>query len=75
MEMVKVESSHVLAIGYDETSQVMRVEYNTGTYDYFGNYMGVPKEAYDKIMTSESKGRALKEAIAEYGLRYKKVED
>lgn len=75
MKMVQVESSHIKAIGYDETAQTMRVEYNTGTYDYFGIYAGVPKEAYDKILSAESKGRALREAIAEHGLKYRKVED
>jgi hypothetical protein len=75
MNMIPVESSHIKAIGYDEETQVMRVEYSQATYEYRGIYAGIPKEVYDKIMSADSKGRALKEAIAEHGLQYKRLED
>ena len=71
MKMVQVESSHINAIGYDEETKVMKVEYTSGTYEY----SDVPKNVYEQIMSADSKGRALKEAISINGLSYKRLED
>jgi hypothetical protein len=71
MKMTPVESSHIKSIGYDEETKVMRVEYSQATYEY----ADVPKTVYEQIMSADSKGRALKEAIAEHGLQYKRLED
>ena len=71
MKMVQVESSHIKAIGYDEETKVMRVEYSQATYEY----ADVPKTVYEQIMSADSKGRALKEANAINGFRYKRLED
>ena len=71
MIMKPVSSSHISAIGYDEISKVMKVEYTQATYEY----SNVPKEVYDQIMSADSKGRALREAINTNGFAYKRVED
>lgn len=71
MKMTPVESSHINAIGYDEETKTMRVEYTYATYDY----RDVPKEVYEQIMSADSKGRALHEARNNYGFEYKRLED
>lgn len=71
MKMNPVSSSHINTIGYDEETKTMRVEYTQATYEY----SNVPKEAYEQIMSADSKGRALKEAITNNNLAYKRVED
>lgn len=71
MKMVSVESSHIKAIGYDEATQVMKVEYNQASYEY----SNVPKNVYEQIMSADSKGRALKEAVSTNGFAYKRLED
>ena len=70
MKMVSVESSHIKAIGYDEETKTMRVEYNQASYEY----SNVPKTIYEQIMSADSKGRALREAVSTNGFAYKRVE-
>ena len=69
MIMNPVSSSHIKAIGYDETTQTMKVEYSQATYEY----ASVPKTVYEQIMNADSKGRALKEAVAVNNFSYKRV--
>lgn len=68
MEMIKVESSHIKAIGYDEEKKVMRVEYSQATYEYYD----IPKTVYEQVMNADSKGRSLRESVV--GYKYKRVE-
>lgn len=70
MTMNPVSSSHIKAIGYDEATKVLRVEFNQATYEY----KDVPKNLYEQIMNADSKGRALKEAVVNGGFAYKKLE-
>ncbi len=70
MKMTPVESSHIKSIGYDADTKVMRVEYTQATYEY----RDVQKEVYEQIMSADSKGRALKEAVSINGFAYKRVE-
>lgn len=51
MELVKVNSSNISKIGWDETG--LYVEYTSGLY----LYEGVKKEVYDKLLLAESKGK------------------
>jgi hypothetical protein len=69
MIMNPVSSSHIKAIGYDETAQTMKVEYNQASYEY----SNVPKAVYEQIMSADSKGRALKEAVTVNNFSYKRV--
>ena len=69
MIMNPVNSSHIKAIGYDETTQTMKVEYNQATYEY----ASVPKDVYVQIMNADSKGRALKEAVVNNNFSYRRV--
>ena len=53
VEMKCVNSSNVVAVGYDK--QKLYVEYRRGTYVY----KDVPKENYDALLKAESNGKYL----------------
>ena len=53
MNRIKVKSSTIIAIGYNEKEKLLEVEFKTATY----RYSNVEKEVYDKFMKSESKGK------------------
>ncbi len=60
MERQPVTSSHIISIGYDETTQTLEVEFtNEKTFQYFN----VPKTVYDNFINSESKGRFFRLSI------------
>lgn len=52
MEMVPMASSNLRAAGYDPATQTLRIEYNSGTYDY----RNVPEETWARLMGAPSKG-------------------
>jgi hypothetical protein len=54
MKMTQVQSSAILAIGYDAQTLQMCIEFKRGkTY----TYCDVPKNVFDRFIFSESKGR------------------
>ena len=53
VEMKCVNSSNVVAVGYDK--QKLYIEYRRGTYVY----KDVPKEKYDALLKAASKGKYL----------------
>ena len=55
MEMIKVSSSSILSIGYNEKDKILQVYFDSGNYCY----SDVPKTVYDALMKSESKGKFL----------------
>lgn len=56
MERTPVSSSNISAIGYDEESQVLEVEFNNGAVYA---YTGVPLGEYEGFMNADSKGKYL----------------
>jgi len=53
MEMIRVNSSAINAVGYDQTTQRMRITFEQGhSYDF----CGVPVHVYEALMSSSSKG-------------------
>lgn len=51
--MQNVSSSNLSAIGYDEETKTLRIEFNSGsTYDY----RGVPKRLMEELLGAESIG-------------------
>lgn len=52
MNMTYVSSSNLVAVGYDELSMTLRVQFNSGTYDYYN----VPKSIFDGLLSAPSKG-------------------
>jgi hypothetical protein len=51
MEMIKVVSSNVVAVGYKGND--LYVDYKSGSYVY----KDVPKKVYDGLVNAESKGK------------------
>jgi hypothetical protein len=57
MKLKAVDSSMLVAVGYDDETKEMRVIYNTGdTY----RYLNVPKSIYKELLKAESKGAFMK---------------
>jgi len=70
MEMIQVTSSNVQAIGYDDQSGTLRVEFiNGGTYDYYS----VPQEIYVSFLSAPSKGEFHNLHIKKTGYSYSRV--
>jgi hypothetical protein len=55
MERITVDSSNLVSVGYDEESSILEVEFNSGSYQYFG----VPAYVFEELMNSDSKGSYL----------------
>lgn len=56
MDRIAVASSTIAAIGFDEASQTLEVEFNEGSiYQYYN----VPSVVYDQLMAAPSKGQFL----------------
>lgn len=54
MEMKPVESSLITAIGYDEATETLRIEFKSGgAYEY----ANVPKHVHEDMLASESVGK------------------
>ncbi|MFY0758744.1 KTSC domain-containing protein [Metabacillus dongyingensis] len=53
MNRIPVVSENLNAVGYDSNSQILRIWFNNGTYDYFG----VPEHIFNGLMNAPSKGR------------------
>lgn len=69
MEMTNVDSSNVEAVGYDEDSSTLQVEFkNGGTYQYFD----VPENVFIGLRDAESVGRYLVSTIKGV-YRYSKI--
>ncbi|MGM0903076.1 MAG: KTSC domain-containing protein [Bacillota bacterium] len=52
MNMHYVSSSNLIAVGYDPSTQTLRIQFHNGTYDYFN----VPSQTYQGLMNAGSKG-------------------
>ena len=60
MNLIKVDSSMIYAVGYDEEAQVLEVVFKrTGVY----RYHNVPKEMYEGLLKSGSKGSYMRDMI------------
>jgi hypothetical protein len=69
MEMINVSSSNITAVGYDEDSSTLQVEFNNGaTYQYFD----VPENVFEGLRDAESVGGYLAANI-KGSYRYSKV--
>ena len=60
MNIRSVESATLLAVGYDETREILQLEFRSrAVYRYFG----VPGPVYESLVASDSKGRYFNGAI------------
>ncbi|MBU0579637.1 MAG: KTSC domain-containing protein [Candidatus Margulisbacteria bacterium] len=54
MDMVSVSSSNLSAVGYDEDSALLQIEFKSGVvYEYYD----VPKYEYEGLMAADSLGK------------------
>ena len=69
MNMINVDSSNVAAVGYDEESTTLQVEFNNGSaYQYFD----VPEHLFNGLWDADSVGGFLAANI-KGSYRYSKV--
>ncbi len=68
MERISVSSSNICSIGYEASSLTLEVEFKSGS---IYQYMGVPQNEYDSLMSAASIGRHLNSNIKG---RYRYVE-
>ena len=60
MTLTKVDSSMLDAVGYDEKTQELEAVFASGKVY---RYEGVPKEVYEELLASDSKGSFMHNAI------------
>ncbi|ALS76878.1 hypothetical protein AUC31_17360 [Planococcus rifietoensis] len=68
MRMQAVNSSNLRAVGYDAVNSILRIEFKSGTYDYFG----VPEHIYRGLMSAGSLG-SYHAANIKNSFRYQRV--
>ena len=59
MERQEVDSSNIDAIGYDEVTETLEIEFRIGVYQY----KNVPEYMYNDLMNADSIGRFFHENI------------
>ena len=59
MERQEVDSSNIDAVGYDETTQTLEIEFRNGVYQY----EDVPEDVYEGLMGADSIGGFFHECI------------
>lgn len=60
MRRKRVASSVIAAIGYDDASGLLEVEFHTGRVYY---YLSVPREVYETLLAADSVGGYFNEHI------------
>ena len=65
MKMIDVESSMIAAVGYDEDTQTLRVQFNSGDlYEYYE----VEPKTFQELLEADSKGQYMRACIIDcYG--------
>lgn len=53
MQMISVSSTNLVAVGYDQATQTLVVQFHNGVY----SYQGVPNEVYQGLLSASSKGQ------------------
>ncbi|HYH66344.1 MAG TPA: KTSC domain-containing protein [Urbifossiella sp.] len=70
MKLVTVESSMLLAVGYDATAKELEAVFSSGAV---WRYKGVPRKVYRELLAAESKGSYMRECVigvyADYRVR------
>lgn len=70
MEMIPVTSSNLAAVGYDQESFLLKVQFNNGRiYEYYS----VSKEVHEGLMNAPSKGTYFYERIQNGGYSYNEI--
>jgi hypothetical protein len=70
-QMFSVESSNILALGYEQSTSTMVAEFKGGSI-YL--YDGVPLKTFAAVLSAESVGGEFNTLIKKGGFQYRKVE-
>lgn len=70
IQMMKVFSTNLLAIGYDSNRKILRVIFK-GNSSYL--YFNVEPEIWETLKNSESKGKTLNENVIRHKEKYKYI--
>ena len=70
IQMFKVYSTNIVALGYDESRKILRVIFK-GNSSYL--YFNVEPEVWENLKNSECKGRTLSESIIKQKDKYKYI--
>ncbi|MHB0922570.1 MAG: KTSC domain-containing protein [Bellilinea sp.] len=69
MERVPVSSSNLHSVGYDSASQILEIEFNTGS---IYQYLNVPSSIYHGLMSASSHGQYFSQYIRNV-FRYRQI--
>lgn len=70
VDMIPVQSSYIMAVGYDVSQQLLRVAFRNGSVY---QYCGVPESECRQLLEAQSKGSFLKARIVNGGYRYSQI--
>lgn len=70
MDRERVVSSDLASVGYDESSQILEVEFTNGAvYEY----LRVPPGIHASLMSAPSHGRFFNEYVKKGGFAYRRI--
>ncbi|MBK8945396.1 MAG: KTSC domain-containing protein [Ignavibacteriae bacterium] len=70
MERKHVNSSNLKSVGYDNSSNILQIEFlNGGLYEYYN----VPESKYNGLMNATSHGQYFDQHIKKGGYRFRKL--
>ncbi len=70
MQLVRVQSTNLAAVGYEASSLTLEVAFTNGTaYQYYA----VPANVHQGLMAAPSKGAYLDQFVKRAGYRYARV--
>ena len=69
MERTAVTSTNIVSIGYDPSSCILEIEFQTGIYQYYG----VPGEVFEGLMQTPSKGSFFDQYVRKAGYAFAKL--
>lgn len=70
MERIPLNSTSMISVGYDMVSRILEVEFVDGE---IYQYLEVPEETYQGLLTAESKGRYFNLVIKPLGFEYRQL--
>ncbi len=70
MDRTPVKSSNLVSVGYDPQQQILEIEFNTGS---IYQYLNVPADLYNGLMSADSHGRYFDEHIRNAGYVYRQI--
>jgi hypothetical protein len=71
MRRLPIDSSVIVAMGYDPATEVLEIEFKTSGNVY--RYFGVPASEYRAFLEASSKGTYLDQQFKKAGYRYERL--